>query len=137
MDATEYLERYKKIDAVIANKLDQHRRWVQIAEGLGGASTGERVQSSRKLDQIPNAIVNYIYIEQEIAALRREQEGIINMLERLPREEYQALYILFIKDGDYTLKDVVYKLRCSYETAKRRKNAGLERLQSLLDGLRA
>lgn len=135
MDATEYLERYKKIDAVIANKLDQHRRWVQIAEGLGGASTGERVQASRKLDQIPNAIVNYIYIEQEIAALKQEQEGIIKMLERLPFTEYETLYMIYI--GDSTLKEVAWYFKRSYETAKRYKQNGLERLQSLLDGLGA
>lgn len=133
MDAVEYLESYKKINAVIRNRLEQHRRWVQIAEGLGGASTGERVQASRKLDQIPNAIVNYIYIEQEIAALKRDQDAIIATLERLPYHEYQTLYILFIKDGDHTLKDVVFKLKCSYETAKRRKKSGLERLQRMLD----
>jgi hypothetical protein len=132
MDATEYLERYKKIDAVIMNKLDQHRRWVQIAEGLGGASTGERVQASRKLDQIPNAIVNYIYIEQEIAALKREQEGIIKTLERLPREEYETLYILYIKDGDNSLKDVAYHLRKSYETAKRYKQMGIEKIEKII-----
>lgn len=132
MDATEYLERYKKIDAVIMNKLEQHRRWVQIAEGLGGASTGERVQASRKLDQIPNAIVNYIYIEQEIAALKREQEGIIKTLERLPREEYETLYILYIKDGDNGLKDVAYHFRKSYETAKRYKQMGLEKIERII-----
>lgn len=135
MDAVEYLEKYKKIDAVIANKLEQHRRWVQIAEGLGGASTGERVQSSRNLDQIPNAIVNYVYIEQEIAALKREQEGIVKTLERLPFEEYETLYMLFIGDG--SLKDVAWYFKRSYEWAKRRKKSGLDRLQSLLDGLGA
>lgn len=133
MDAVEYLDNYKKLDAVIMNKVERHRRWVQIAEGMGGASTGERVQASRKLDQIPNAIVNYIYLEQEIAALKRQQEDILKTLERLPFEEYKTLYILFIKDGEHTLKDVAYSLKCSYETAKRRKKTGLERLQSLID----
>lgn len=131
MDAVEFLGKYKKIDAVIANKLEQHRRWVQIAEGLGGASTGDRVQSSRKLDQIPNAIVNYIYIEQEIAALKRQQEGILKTLERLPFTEYETLYMLFIRDC--TLKEVAWYFKRSYETAKRYKKSGLERLQSMLD----
>lgn len=131
MDATEYLERYKKIDAVIANKLDQHRRWVQIAEGLGGASTGERVQASRKLDQIPNAIVNYIYLEQEIAALKRQQEEIIKTLEQLPFTEYETLYMLYI--GDSTLKEVAWYFKRSYETAKRYRQSGLERLQEMID----
>ena len=131
MDATEYLERYKKIDAVIKNKLEQHRRWLQIAEGLGGASTGERVQASRKLDQIPNAIVNYIYIEQEIAALKRQQEEIVKTLERLPFTEYETLYMLYI--GDSTLKEVAWHFKRSYETAKRYRQSGLERLQEMID----
>lgn len=131
MDAVEYLDNYKKIDAVIRNKLEQHRRWVQIAEGLGGASTGERVQASRKLDQIPNAIVNYIYIEQEIAALKREQEQILKTLERLPFTEYETLYMLFIRDC--TLKEVAWYFKRSYETAKRYKKSGLDRLQTLID----
>jgi DNA-directed RNA polymerase specialized sigma24 family protein len=131
MEALEYLGRVKKIDAMIINKYRDYRRWVEIAEGMGGVAVTERVQTSRNLQQIPNAIGRYVYIEREIDALKAERLAIIATLERLPHAEYKILYMLFVED--YLLKELPSHFHMSYEWVKVRKNRALDLLQNILD----
>lgn len=131
MTAEEYVRRVKMIDAIIKNKLRDHARWAEVAEGLGGASVGERVQSSRNLQQTATAIGNYIDIEGEIRALKQERQDIIHTLEQLPFTEYETLYLLYI--GDQTLKEVAYYFKRSYDWAKAKKRTALQHLQEIID----
>ena len=131
MEALEYLGRVKKIDAMIINKYRDYRRWVEIAEGMGGVAVTERVQTSRNLQQIPNAIGRYVDIEREIDALKAERLAIIATLEKLPHAEYKILYMLFVED--YLLKELPSHFRMSYEWVKVRKNRALDLLQNILD----
>lgn len=132
MKAITYLERIKKIDSMIRNKLRDYDRWVGVAEGLGGASDGERVQSSRNLHRGADAIGNYIDIEAEIRSLRRERQEIIETIERLPSTEYDLVYRLYVQD--YTMKEIAYQLGKSYEWVKLKKRRALQLVQALLDG---
>lgn len=81
MTAETYLDQIKKIDFMIKNKLQEYQRWVEAAEGIGGAAIGERVQSSRNLHRGADAIGKYIDIEQEIEALKRQRQHIIETIE--------------------------------------------------------
>lgn len=132
MKAITYLERIKKIDSMIRNKIRDYDRWVGVAEGLGGASDGERVQSSRNLHRGADAIGNYIDIEAEIRSLRRERQEIIETIERLPSTEYDLVYRLYVQD--YTMKEIAYQLGKSYELVKLKKRRALQLVQALLDG---
>lgn len=130
MEAKEYLERVKKIDIIIKNKLNEYRRWVEVAEGLGGFSTSDRVQASRNLHQIPNAIGSYIDIESEINELKRERKAIIHTLEKLPPDEYEVIYKLYVED--LTPKEVAYQCKRSYDWVKVKKRNGLAMVQELI-----
>lgn len=132
MKAITYLERIKKIDSMIRNKLRDYDRWVGVAEGLGGASDGERVQSSRNLHRGADAIGNYIDIEAEIRSLRRERQEIIETIERLPSTEYDLVYRLYVQD--FTMKEIAYQKSKSYEWVKLKKRRALQLVQALLDG---
>lgn len=131
MEAEVYLDRIKKIDSMIKNKLRDYARWVEQADGLGGAALGERVQSSRNLHRGADAIGNYIDIEREIAALKQERQTIIQTIEQLPAAEYDVIYKLYVED--YTLKEVAYHAGKSYRWVKLKKNHSLLLVQSLLD----
>lgn len=131
MEAICYLERIKKIDSIIRNKLRDHARWVEVAEGLGGASDGERVQSSRNLHRGADAIGNYIDIEAEIRSLKRERQEIIETIERLPSAEYELVYRLYVQD--YSMKEIAYQLGKSYEWVKMKKRRALQLVQALID----
>jgi hypothetical protein len=66
LNAEKYLERVKMIDAILINKLEDHRRWVEVADSLGGFSVGERVQSSPNLQKGAAAIDHYLDLEREM-----------------------------------------------------------------------
>ena len=131
MTAEEYVRRIQKLDIIVKNKLLEHARWVGVAEGLGGASLGDRVQASRNLQKIPDAISNYIDIESEIKALELERQRIMQTIEKLPAYEYDIIYMLYVEDC--TLKEIAYKYKRSYDWAKARKKKALQLLQNILD----
>lgn len=133
MSAEEYLDHIKKIDSMIKNKLRDHARWLEVADGLGGAALGERVQSSRNLHRGSDAIDTYIDLEREINALKQKRQHIINTIERLPNVEYEVIYKLYVET--YTLKEVAYHFGKSYDWVKRHKHNALELLQNILDGV--
>lgn len=131
MNAETYLDRIKKIDSMIKNKLRDYQRWVEQADGLGGAALGERVQSSRNLHRGSDCIDTYIDLEREINALKQERQRIIDTIEQLPSAEYDVIYKLYVED--YTLKEVAYHFQKSYEWAKYKRKQGIELVQALLD----
>lgn len=131
MQAEKYLDRVKKIDSMIQNKLRDHRRWKEVADGLGGAGVGDRVQTSRNLHRGADAIGNYIDIENEINALKQERQEIIDTIERLPSAEYDVIYKLYVQD--YSMKEIAYSNKKSYDWVKRKKSAGLNLLECILN----
>ena len=129
--AEAYLDRVKKIDLMIHNKQAALDREESKANSLGGSNFGERVQSSRDLHKGQNAIDNCIDLDREITALKQERKAIIETIERLPSQEYDVIYKLYVQD--YTMKEIAYHHGKSYDWAKRYKRNGLMRLQSMLD----
>ncbi len=135
MTAEEYLSQIKKIDVIIKNRLRDHARWVEVADSLGGNFDGERVQSSRNLHRGADAIGNYIDIEREIADLKRKRQEIINTIERLPSTEYDLIYKLYVED--YSMKEIAYIKKKSYDWVKFKKKYALMLVQAMLDGAAA
>lgn len=137
MIAEEYLDQIKKIGAIIENKKRDHKRWEDIADGLGGFSVTERVQTTRNLQRGSNAILEYIGIEEEIKALEWKRQDIINTIQRLPYHEYRVIYQLYVevkKDGDdYLLKELPSIFHKSYDWCKKKKAKGLKLIQKILD----
>lgn len=131
MTAIEYVKQISKLEEMIRHKLTDHRRWVEVAEGLGGFAVGERVQSSKNLHQIPEAIGRYIDLEREIAELRQKRAEIIKVIESLPRIEYNVIYKLFVED--MTMKEVAYTYDRSYDWVKLKKRSALRKIQAILD----
>lgn len=131
MRAEEYLDQIKKIDAIITNKSEEYMRLVELSQGLGNFSVSERVQSTRNLQQIPNAIAKYIDLEREIDELKRKRAEIIKTIEQLPSVEYKIIYNLYVKD--FTLKEIAYDFGMSYEWVKKWKQKALRMIQNIID----
>ena len=131
MTAEAYLEQIGKIDTIIINKLNDYKRWVEVAEGLGGFSVGDRVQTTKNLHQIPDAIGKYIDIEREIEELKKKRLAIIGSIEVLPPNEYKILYGIYV-DGK-SLKELSIESDKSYGWAKVEKAKGLGNIQRMLD----
>ena len=133
MNAEKYIERVKMIDAMLINKLEDHRRWVELADSLGGFSVGERVQSSRNLHKGQDAIDRYIDLEREMDALREERQAIIDTLQQLPFAEYDILYSIYVKVPELSFRKIANKHGKSYDWVKKGKKRGLKMLQEILD----
>ncbi len=131
MTAIEYVKQINKLEELIRHKLIDHKRWVELAEGLGGFAVGERVQSSKNLHQIPEAIGRYVDLEKEIAELRQKRAEIIKVIESLPRKEYNVIYKLFVED--MSMKEVAYFYDRSYDWVKLKKRSALRKIQATLD----
>lgn len=131
MTAEQYLEQIKKLDAIISNKKRDYERKVGEADGLGGFSLSERVQTSRNLHRGADAIIEYISIEEEIKTLEMKRKGIIDTLQELPCDEYEILYSIYV-DG-YMLKELPSLFHKSYEWVKWKKRKALDHVQSLID----
>ena len=132
MRAEEYLRQIRKIDAMIVNKRRDHKRWVEIAEGLGGGfSVGDRVQTTRNLHRGENAVIEYISIEEEIKSLESKRNGIIEVIESLPYNEYKILYEIYVEG--YMLKEIAFHFSKSYEWVQKKKRGALKLVQIEID----
>ena len=131
MTTEEYLDQIKKYDEMIKNREEDYQRKVEKASSLGGFSVTERVQSSRNLHKDQDAIAEYLDIERDIARLKEKRQKIIALIERLPFIEYKVIYILFVKEGDFALKDVAWEFHRSYDWAKKRKRKALRMIQRM------
>lgn len=131
MEAERYLDRIKTIDAIIDNKLSEYQRWVCVADGMGGASIGDRVQTTRNLHSSADAIGRYIDIEREIEALRFERHRILETIEQLPSTEYVLIYKLYVQS--YSMKELEFFFGMSYEWVKWKKKHALMLVQDILD----
>lgn len=131
MGAVQYLQRIKKIDALLANKKGDYERLFADAVGMGGFSASDPVQSSKNFQKMPDAVCKYIEIEQEMNELKRERKSIIETLETLPAVDYDLLFKTFVQG--YSLKEIARHFDKSYDWAKKRKRTALDLLQSILD----
>ena len=131
MNAVEYLERIKKLDVLIQGRLRDYKRWCDIADGMGGVSTVDRVQSSRNLHRGQDAIIEYISIEEDIERLKDERMQIIRTIERLPIPEYSILCKIYIED--FTMKEIAFSYERSYDWVKKKKRRALKMIQQILD----
>lgn len=131
MTAVEYLDQIKKYDVMILNKRKERKRWESVADGLGGFSVSDRVQTSRNLHRTSDAIGEYIDIDREIKELEGKRQGIIDTIQRLPSIEYRILYMLFVED--YMLKELPSEFNKSYAWVKDKKRKALKHVQSILD----
>lgn len=99
--AQEYLQRIKKLDILIENKMQERERWRSVAFNTSSAWGGERVQSAGNPQKMASAIDNYLDIESEISrdlaqkiAARKE---IIDTIETLPPREYDVLHKIYVQ----------------------------------------
>ena len=131
MNATEYLEQVEKIDKLLKNKRRERQRWVEVADGMGGFSTDEKVKSTHDPHKTANAILTYCDIDKDIARLESEREAIIHNIERLPSDEYDVIYAVYV--DLLPLKEVASSCDKSYDWVKKHKSNGLRLVQEMLD----
>ena len=103
MTAKEYLNRLKKLDKLIENKLAEREQWYAMATSTTAAyapETGVRVQTSGSKQQMANAMDKYIDIGKQIDSLidklYDERKQIIGVIEELETTEYDVLHKMYV-----------------------------------------
>ncbi len=135
MNAKDYLQRVRKIDRLIENKLAEALHWKTVAMGTSTNSEGERVQSSGSKQKMADAVARYVDIESEINAeidkLANVRREIVLTIEALPVDEYDMLYQVYVNCKE--LQDVATDMDKSYSWATTIHGRALAHLQKILD----
>lgn len=131
MKADEYLRQLRHIDVLMRNRQLEYNHWREIAEGFGSFSAGDKVQGSKNLQQIPDAIGRYIDIEREVEHLKQKRLAILSVIEQLPTDEYDVLFRCYALG--HSLKDIAYDYKNSYDWVRRTKREALGKVEQIIN----
>lgn len=131
MTAKEYLEQIQKIDDFIADLKEEIQRQNNIADGIGGFNIGERVQTTRNLHKMSDAVHESIDLQRKVDVLTVQREEIIETIKKLPVNEYKVIYRVYVKG--LLLKQVAADCKKSYIWAKKMHIKGLDDVQTMID----
>lgn len=101
-EAQIFLEKVRKTDSVIKNKLIEKQMWREIAMGITANMDGERVQSSGNKSKMADAVQKCVDIEAEIDGLIDQlidlKKEVIQTIEQLDSPiEYNILHMRYIQ----------------------------------------
>lgn len=135
MRAIEYILGYNKYDRIIKSRLELIEYLKNVAEGCTAPVDGNRVQSSGVSNKIANTVTKYSdlekELEEEIRKAQKKKLEILHTVEQLPSEQYEILYLLYIRKE--SIKAVEIDLNRSRSWIKDRQKKGLTNLQAILD----
>ena len=137
MKAIEFLSEYKKINAIIENKIIERDQWRQIALGVtpGNKENADKIQAAGNPQKMADAIGRYVDIEKEIdEQIDRfvdRKNDIVAVIEQLPVDEYNVLHMIYIQG--LLLYEVAFELKKSYSWTKAKHSKGLSDVEKILD----
>ena len=139
LNAFEFLNELKKIDAMIKNKEIEIEQWRSIATNSTVCSDGERVQSSGSKQKMADAVCEFVDITAEVEAeknrLIQKKRDIIQVIEQLPATQYDLLHKIYVQS--FTLAEAADMEMRSYSWAKNVHRKGLSNVQKILDERKA
>lgn len=129
MDTKEYLSQLWNIDNRIKDKMKEANRWRDIAESTGGNNYNERVQTSRKYDNLGDAVAKAVDCENESNELAKEliylKNKIIKQIDNIGNELYYNILKYYYVE-EYGLGRIAVIENYSYKQLKRYYNQALE-----------
>ena len=131
MRAQKYLERIRKIDALIENKKVELAQWEDIALSVTAMWGGERVVSSSDNQKMANAATCHADLAAELTALAVEKQEIIRTIEQLGATEYDLLHKVYVQYME--LEAVAESKGKSVSWARSIHGSALKNVQRILD----
>ena len=136
MKAKQFLNRIKKLDALIQNKLIEAEQWKAVALGTTANAEGERVQSSGDKQKMADSINQYIDIQREIIRsiddLVAAKYEVIGLIEQLPTQEYDLLHKVYVQGLSF--QETAEKMNRSYSWVAAVHGRALLNVQRIMDG---
>lgn len=132
MSIDKYLNEVSLIDSKIANKINELNMWREIAQGIGGTSDGERVQSNGISRKMENAVIKCVETEREIERLTKEKELFISRIELLPKRYYDIMHKMYIQG--YSLTAYALECKAKYTNATTTHSRAKKELRKVMNG---
>lgn len=145
MQAVDFLNQVKRLDALIDNKRDEERELWALATSIVQKSDG-MPHASGQNDKMTDIVKKIIDAQERTNAAIDEyvdaKQEVIKRLERLPRKQYEVLYWLYVKKrvkrekGQkpyYTWAEAAEGLGCSTENIRKTRRRAIKNLQEILD----
>lgn len=134
-EARRFLERIKKLDIVIQNKIAEKEQWESLAQSITSKLSEDKVQSSGSQQRMSEAIERAIDIEREIERLIDrliyEKQETVRYIEQLSAIQYDVLHKMYLQNYDYYA--IASKYGKTYSWATTVHGRALKNLQDLLD----
>lgn len=135
--AQNFLERIEMLDRIIDGKLAEQRQWKDLAVSISANMGGEKVQSSRPVSRMADAVVSCIAMEDEVAeAVERlilEKRRITQVLEKLDNPtEYRLLHMRYVQY--ISLSEIARKLGKDYTWVSTTHGRALKNVQRIIEG---
>lgn len=137
-EAQAFLARVGMLDALVENKLIEHRQWRDLATNITANMGGEKVKSSSTTtSKMEDAVVKCIMCEGEIAEavdrLIAEKKKVVRVLEHLySPTEYRVLHMRYIQHIGFA--DIAEKLDRDYTWVTTTHGRALKHVQEILNG---
>lgn len=145
MQAYEYLQQAKRLDALIENKREEEKELWALATGMTQNNDG-MPHASGTADKLASIVQKIIAAQERTnAAIDRyvdAKQDIIKHIEMLPAKQYTVLYWLYVKKREkrqlgqkwyYTWSEVAENLGCSEENIRKTRRRAVKNLQKILD----
>lgn len=131
-----FLERIEMLDAIIDSKLIEQKQWRDRAVSISANMDGEKVQASKPVSKMADAVIMCVAIEDEIAEavenLIAEKRKVTQVLERLNNPtEYRILHMRFVQY--ISLSDIALKLGKDYDWVTTTQGRALRNVQNILE----
>ena len=130
MNVDNWLDDLKKLIEEIEDKKFEIEKWGSNAEGTGGRTDGERVQTTSTGDALVNAVLVKLFTEDELNALKVRLAKRLEILKRLTADEYALIYKVYVQD--FTLKQFARMRHRGSTWASEKHKAAKMHLQEIL-----
>lgn len=135
MEAKSYLERVRKIDRLIENKMVELEQWRTIAEGTSAKTIGERVQTSKSQHKMEDAVIKIEEIKDSINDIILEnmeyKQEVVSTIEKLEPNSYDVLHKIYIQR--MLIEQVAIAYNTTIRSVNRKKGKALKQLQGILN----
>lgn len=151
MKAKEYLQQLEQLEYLIENKKQEREQWRMMAMSStagAAADTGVRVQTSGNKQRMADAIIESVYIgdeiEQAIAQALIKRQEIISHIEMLNADAYNILHKRYVgivekdksgkkKTRRLTLQEIADEAGKSYSLITTIHGSALKELQKIIN----
>lgn len=134
MNTVKYLRQLGSIDNKIADKVNDIKKWEEMAIGLGSpAMSKDKVQTSRKLDKMSTAMAHLIDskadYEKKLHELTELKKTITSQIDSMDGIYYDVLSGIYIHNLD--IQEIAYDKKVCTKTISRKHKEALKEFETL------